>query len=546
MKHIVVVGGGTAGWLTANYLSAKLGDSAGGAFRISLVESKDIPTIGVGEATTPSLRATMADIGADEYDFMRACNATFKHGILFVNWTRAPADDPEDAYFHPFERPLRAGTDGMEAYWLRGLDPSGRKFEDAVGIQHNLARLHLAPKNPDDRPYEAPIPYAYHLDAGLLADALKRLGKQREVKHVVDTITGVDADATGLIKGLQLAGGETLAGDIFIDCSGFASILIEKHYGREFKDCNGILFCDAAAACQIPNAGGEARIAPFTRSTAKENGWIWDIGLSNRRGTGYVYSTRHAGQEEAHKVLREYIRASVEPARAAEVDALPIRDLKFRVGYRPEQWHRNCVAAGLSSGFIEPLESTGIHLVEQSAWALASMIPRFFNGLEPQKQFNLIMSSHYEMAMNFVKYHYLLSQRADSDFWKENRDPASWTPWLREKVEQWRGSYPDIYDLERLHTIFDHASYQYVYFGMEGRPKISTIGGKRDKFAVAVFNRVSGGLENAKKRLPGHEAFLAAIHERRREGAAGIEVQQVERLAKVNTSIRNIPNNYTA
>ena len=533
MKHIVVVGGGTAGWLTADYLAAKLGDHSGDGLKISLVEAKDIPTIGVGEATTPSLRATMADIGVDEYDFMRVCNATFKHGILFANWTHTPEEDADDAYFHPFERPLRAGTDGLESYWLRGLDADKRDFDDAVSIQYALARDHLAPKSPNDRPYDSPIPYAYHLDAGLLADSLKAIGMQRGVNHIVGRIIGLDVNETGEVSALQLESGDSVSGDLYIDCSGFASILIGKHYDREFADRSDVLFCDSAVACQVPNKP-EQRIAPYTRSTAMPNGWIWDIGLSNRRGTGHVYSSRHTDGETAEAELRAYI--------GSDANGLPARHLKFRVGYRPEQWYRNCVAVGLSGGFIEPLESTGIHLIEQSAWALAAMIPRYFSGIEPQSSYNSIMSSHYEMAINFVKYHYLLSKRTDTDFWRENVDPKSWTPWLREKVEQWEKCYPDVYDLERLHSIFDHASYQYVYFGMEGRPKLSDVGGLRDRYAQSVFEKVSAGLANARQRLPSHEDFLREIH---RHDGDGAQIQPVEALSKVNASIRNIPNNYT-
>ena len=533
MKQIVVLGGGTAGWLTADYLAAKLGDQSGKGLKICLVEAQDIPTIGVGEATTPSLRATLADIGLDEYDFMRVCNATFKHGILFANWTYAREQKPHDAYFHPFERPLRAGTDGLETYWLRGLDALKRPFEDAVSIQHALAAEHLAPKSPSDRPYDSPIPYAYHLDAGLLADALKQVGKQRSVKHVIGTVNGLISSDDGLITGLRFESGEVLEGDLFIDCSGFASVLIEKHYQREFKDYSEVLFCDGAVTCQVPNQPRQT-IPPYTRSTAMPDGWIWDIGLSNRRGTGYVYSSRHVDGDRAEAALRQYLGPAA--------NGLPARHLRFRVGYRPQQWYRNCVAVGLSSGFIEPLESTGIHLVEQSAWALAAMIPRFFNGLEPHASYNAIMSSHYEMAINFVKYHYILSKRTDSTFWTENVDSKTWTPWLQEKVAQWKKSYPDVYDLERLHSIFDHASYQYVFFGMEGRPKVGSIGGNRDRYAASIFEKVSAGLDNARKRLPSHEQFLKEIHNRSGQGVA---VQPVEALSKVNASIRNIPNNYT-
>ena len=530
MSRIVIVGGGTSGWLTAAYLAAKLGDTSGKKLDISLIESSDIATIGVGEATTPSIRATLADIGFDENEFMRASHATFKHGILFSNWTHSPNEDPTDEYFHPFERPLRAGTDGLESYWLRGLDPLKRKFEDSVSIQHTLARLNLAPKSVKDRPYDSPIPYAYHLDAGLLAEALKKLALIRGVNHIVDTVLSVDPDDKGDICALQLESGKKVAGDLFIDCSGFVSLLIGKHFKQDFKDCSDVLFCDSAVTMQVPNTPNQI-IPPYTRSTATKNGWIWDIGLSNRRGTGYVYSSKHTTASEAEAELSKY-NGSV---------SQPMRHLKFKVGHRPTQWFKNCVAVGLSGGFIEPLESTGIHLVEQAIWSLASMIPRYLNGLSPQVQFNKIMSNHYEMAINFVKYHYILSQRQDSQFWLDNINPKSWTPWLRARVEEWQGSYPDIYDLEYLHSIFDHASYQYVYFGMQGQPKIHSVGGRRDAFAVKIFDRVSNGVANAKSRLPDHNAYLEQIHSLH---SGQLKAQDINDTAKVNATIRSIPNNY--
>ena len=533
MKRIVVVGGGPAGWLTAAYLAAKLGENSDQKLKITLIESSDIPTISVGEATTPSLRATLADIGLDENEFMRACNATFKHGILFSNWTHAPNVDPDDEYFHPFERPLRAGTDGLEGYWLRGLDPQNRKFEDAVSIQHQLAKSNLAPKSVNDRPYDSPIPYAYHLDAGLLADVLKKSGKTHGVEHVVDTVLSVESASNGDISDIKLASGKIISGDFFIDCSGFSSILIGKHYKQTFKDCSRVLFCDSAVTMQIPNSPNQT-IPPYTRSTACANGWIWDIGLKNRRGVGYVYSSTYIDKNEAEKELKKYL--------GDNMSEIPVRHINFRVGYRETQWHKNCVAVGLSSGFIEPLESTGIHLVEQAVWSLVSMLPRYFNGINPQSQFNKIIANHYEMAINFVKYHYLLSKREDSQFWLDNVDEKSWTPWLRERVETWQGSYPDIYDLEYLHSIFDHASYQFVYFGMEGRPKINSLGGRRDKFATKIFDRVSKGVVNAKSRLPNHNEYLNQIHKGSNDS---VRVRDVETMATVNASIRTLPNNYT-
>jgi len=533
MKNIVIVGGGTSGWLSAAYLVSKLGHEEKDGLRFTLIESSDIPTIGVGEATTPSIRSTLADIGFDEFDFMRMSDATFKHGILFRNWTHTPEDNKKDEYFHPFERPLRAGTDGMENYWLKGLDLHKRPFHDAISIQHQVARAGLSPKTAQDQPYDAPLPYAYHLDAGKLAEALKKAAKTRGVKHIVDTITEIKLEKNGNIGALQLKSGQVVTGDLFIDCSGFSSMLINK-LDDSFEDLSKVLFCNAAVTLQVPLKVGE-KIKPYTTSTAVENGWIWDIGLNNRRGVGYVYSANHCSQAEAEAELRHYLGLS-------DDEGIP-RLLKFKVGYKKNQWKNNCIAVGLSSGFIEPLESTGIHLVEQAVWALSTLIPRYFNQCPCQDTYNSLMGEHYQHAANFVKYHYLLTKRTDSKFWIENTNSASWTPWLREKISIWENSYPDIYDLQNLHTIFDHASYQYVYFGMEGRPKLGPIGGRRQAFATRIFSRVEDGVNNAICRLPPHDDLLHQINHGPKDNGLDFTIN-TEKNSKINTSIRNIPSNY--
>lgn len=536
MKNIVIVGGGTSGWLSAAYLAAKLGHKGKNDIQFTVIESSDIPTIGVGEATTPSIRATLADIGFDEFDFMRLSDATFKHGILFKNWTHAPEDNETDEYFHPFERPLRAGTDGMEDYWLRGLDSLNRPFQDAVSIQHQVARKGLAPKSAQEPPYDAPLPYAYHLDAGKLAIALKKAAKARGVNHIIDTITDINIDDNGNIKELSLASGQKIQGDLFIDCSGFSGLLISKLTTDDFEDLSKVLFCNSAVTIQVPYKENE-KVKPYTTSTAVKNGWIWDIGLNSRRGVGHVYSSEYCSQAEAETELRNYLGLKENEGNA--------RLLKFNLGYKKQQWKNNCIAVGLSSGFLEPLESTGIHLVEQAVWALSSLIPRYFSDSPCQTTFNEVMTEHYQHAANFVKYHYLLTKRTDSQFWLDNTNPETWTPWLREKIAIWENSYPDIYDLQNLHTIFDHASYQYVYFGMEGKPELGPIGGRREQFAKRIFNRVHDGVKNAIKRLPSHDSLLQNIQkiEPEKQNDYGYNIEQ---NSKINTSIRNIPSNFKA
>ena len=610
MQHIVIVGGGTSGWLTAAYLASKLGSYSNTPLQFTLIESSDIPIIGVGEATTPSIRATLADIGFDEFDFMQLCDATFKHGILFRGWNSPELDNsperenspeldnspelgnsPErlnakvndleqaNSYFHPFERPLRAGTDGLENYWLRQLDPLNRPFHDAVSIQHQVAMAGLAPKTQNDKPYDAPLPYAYHLDAGKLASALKQAAKQRGVQHKIATIADITLKHQQ-IDSLTTTTGEKITADLFIDCTGFSGKLISQLPKQQFKDYNHILFCNAAVTVQLPytsstNTAQQQTIQPYTSATAEKNGWTWDIALTTRRGIGHVYSRHHQSPEQAEQVLQDYLAREYPAALEQHGKQLNTRHLNFNVGYRPKQWQGNCVSVGLSAGFLEPLESTGIHLVEQAIWALSSLIPRYLaqqsgannpssssaetnsiqkNATRIQASFNQLMNDHYEHAIHFVKYHYILSQRKDSQFWLDNVNEASWTPWLKEQVANWQFGYPDIYDMRNLHTIFDHGSYQYVFFGMNGKPNLGDIGGKRQQFAQRIFHRVEQGVSNAKQRLPSHLSLLHHIHKRVNtsniNGSHSSENTNLEKNAmqnaQVNSSIRGVPNNYKA
>ncbi len=507
-KHVVIVGGGTAGWLSACYLVSRLAGDAKPKPRLTLIESSDVPPIGVGEATVPSLRDTIAALGVDEYTFMRECDATFKHGIRFVQWCHAPGEKPGEHYFHPFERPLKAGFDSLAGYWLNGKDPHAREFFDAVSVQQRVAAACLAPKRFEDRSYAGPMPYAYHLDAGKLAGFLKRLGIARGVRHVIGNVTGIEATAQGDIGRLLLDDSRSIAGDVFIDCSGFLGLLIEKHYSATFNDLSHILFCDKAVACQVPNAEQNQQIRPYTTATAQTAGWIWDIGLKNRRGTGHVFSSRYMSADEAEAVLRDYI--------GPQTADLKYRTLDMKVGYRDQHWVGNCVAVGLSGGFIEPLESTGIHLIEVALNMLVQMLPRYFNGGSPHARFNEIMRNHYDIVIDFVKLHYYLTSRSDSPFWIDNAAAESATPELAEKVEAWRSGYPDVYDMRFIHSIFDHMSYQYILFGMGRRPGHSAnLGGNNHAVADNIFRNTYAAYDKAVEVLPDHRQIIERIHEAR-------------------------------
>lgn len=509
MAKIIIVGGGTAGWLTASYLASRLQIISNDQLNITLIESSDIPPIGVGEATTPTIRGTLAVIGITEAEFLKKCDATFKHGIKFVGWNPVSPDNQEHYYFHPFERPLSAAGDNLAGHWVDDLDPYKRNFADAVSIQNIVSSHNLAPKKATDPGYSGPMPYAYHLDAGKLALLLKARALKLGVNHVVSSVESVSLHENGDVERVSLSNGQEIAADIFVDCSGFLALLIEKELKEPFIDVSDILFCDRAVACQVPCPDTKVEIKPYTTATAQSAGWIWDVGLTNRRGTGHVYASRYQSQDEAEALLRSYI--------GPDAEALTFRHLKMRIGYRERQWRSNCIAIGLSSGFVEPLESTGIHLIEQSVALLSELLPRFLRGDgvqkdAPRQQYNLHMKHHYESIIDFIKFHYFLSKRRDSAFWRDNAMPETCKADMLEKMQAWEIGCPSVYDFSALHSTFDHTSYQYVMFGLGHRPhsKFSYAGAQKQR-AIEIFKNVHVAVSRAFDVLPEHRQCLETI-----------------------------------
>lgn len=464
VQDVLIVGGGTAGWLTAAYLAKTLGCGAPGAVRITLVEASDIPIIGVGEGSFPSLRGTLAAIGIDEARFVRECQATFKQGIRFDHWVRPPGTPGHDHYFHPFNQPSqRPGGPELLPYWLLGAAGKGTAFAAATTMQKRTADAHRAPKRAGDPDFTGPMNYAYHFDAGRVATLLAQQARSLGVAHVLATVERVQQAADGSIAAVVTREHGALAADLFVDCTGFRAALIGGALGSPLRSEADTLFVDRALALQVPHAqtdaAADAPIASYTISTAHEAGWTWDIGLQQRRGIGYVYSSRHSSDERAEQVLRAHIGPAA--------DGLSARRLNLEVGYRERQWVKNCVAVGLSSGFVEPLEASGVGLVETAAYLIAHLFP-FDGDMGPVAQrFNDFMRQRYERVVDFVKLHYALTQRTDSAFWRDNTDPASLPAGLRERLAMWRCRPPHRLDFDTDREMYPPSSWQYVLYGME-------------------------------------------------------------------------------
>ena len=505
LKSILIVGGGTAGWLTANYLARVLNAASQQSVQIRLVESADIGILGVGEGTFPSIRGTLSAIGLDEARFLRGATATFKQGIKFIDWVRPPGTPGTDHYFHPFSLPSQRGdSPELLPYWLLGAAP-GTAFAEAATMQKRVVDAFRGPKRSSDNEYQGRLNYAYHFDAARFAALLAEHGRSLGVAHTLATVENVELDETGAIARVVTREAGAISADLYVDCSGFRAALIGKALGSEFKSAKDTLFVDRAVAIQVPYARPDTPIPSYTISTAHEAGWTWDIGLHARRGVGYVYSTRHTDDTRAEEVLRRYIGPAA--------DGLSARVLKFEAGFRPEQWRRNCVAVGLSAGFVEPLESTGIGLIEIAAYLIAHLFPRDGEMTRVAKLFNESMSARYERIFDFIKMHYCLSQRRDSTFWIDNADPASVPDTLKDRLAMWRCRPPHRLDFLSDIEMFLPASWQYILYGMEFRTDLESARAAYTQVDAArrEFEMIRALGTHAVNDLPDHRALVEAI-----------------------------------
>ena len=503
VRRIVIVGGGSAGWLVAAVLAVDHAAATTEGLQITLLEAPGIPPIGVGEGTWPSMRDTLHKIGLAESDLVRDCDASFKQGSRFDGWVSGAAGDH---YSHPFALPQGYTEADLVGTWLaRHAD---RPFAEVVSFQPQLCAGGLAPKQVTTPEYAAVANYAYHFDAGKFGLLLRRhCTEQLGVRHVCDEMIGVQSHANGDIAAVQTRDHGALAADLFVDCTGLPSLLLGRHYGVPLVSQRQVLFNDRALALQVPYPQPDSPIASQTLATAQRNGWIWDIGLPTRRGVGHVYSSAHCTDDEAEQALRRYIHASAGPA-----DLPAARRLRFEPGYRAEFWHRNCIAIGLSSGFIEPLEASALALVELSAHALSAQMPATRAAMDiVARQFNQAFSYRWERVIDFLKLHYVLSQRRDTDYWRDHTASASMPERLRELLMLWRHRPPSHYDLARIEEVFPSASYQYVLYGMGFRPEASHRRAEAPALAEHHFREAAALAARMRPALPGHRALITHI-----------------------------------
>ncbi len=394
IKRVVIAGGGTAGWMAAAAFAKLLGKN----LEVSLVESDDIPTVGVGEATIPTLHIFHRLLGIEEKDFMAETNATFKLGISFENWK-----DVNQDYIHSFGF---LGQDcwacGFQHFWLKGMQKGLASEIGDYCPEHLAARegRFAVMANQD-------LNHAYHLDAGLYAKYLRNIAETHGAKRVEGKIKDVNlCSQTGYIESLTLASGKVVEGDLFLDCTGFRGLLIEDALHTGYEDWSHYLPCDSAVAVQTKSVGDPV---PYTRSIARESGWQWRIPLQNRTGNGLVFCSKYMSDDEAIEFLLNNVEG--EPINQPRV-------IKYKTGTRLKHWNKNCIAVGLSSGFIEPLESTGIHLFQRAIVRLMQLMPNRGINQADIDEFNAQTKAECDNIRDFIILHYHLTDRTDSKFWR--------------------------------------------------------------------------------------------------------------------------------
>ena len=488
--NVVIVGGGTAGWMTAAALAGMLGPSVA---HVRLLESDEIGTVGVGEATLPHMREFNDAVGIIEADMMRRTNATFKLGIEFVDWGYRGS-----SYIHPFGafgRPL--GGVAFHHQWLRAR--AAGRAEPLADYSFAIAAARAGrfdTPDPDPSAAASTFDYAYHFDASLYARYLRTFCERRGVKRTEGRVVDVALDGEdGRIRAVTLASGEVIEGDLFVDCSGFRALLIEGALGAEYDDWTRWLPCDRAWA--VPSGKLDV-IPPFTRATARGAGWQWRIPLQHRTGNGYIFGSAFIGENAAADALT----ASLGEDRLADP-----RLLRFKAGRRRASWRRNCVAVGLASGFLEPLESTSIYLIQAAAMALVRLFPEREVDPALADAFNREMDVQYARIRDFLILHYHLNDRDDGELWRHCRNmevPDS----LAEKLALFRHSgfvqaYKD--------GLFTPPSWLSVYHGQGLEPA-----SYQPRAALMPMDALSGELDDLLRRIrsgvaamPSHDRFIA-------------------------------------
>ncbi len=518
--RVVIVGGGTAGWMTAAYLSRAFNQK----LDIQLVESPDIGAIGVGEATFSTIRLFFEYLGLQEEDWMHECNASYKLAIRFVDWNRE-----RHHFYHPFQRFDSVEGSSLIEWWLKSK-PAEAPFDYSCFSVPSICDSQRAPRFHDGHVFDEKVrtylseendrkalhleelkiqyPYAYHFDASLIAAFLSRYAKERGVRHIPDEVLDVQLAENGFIDSIQLARHGRVRGDLFVDCTGFRGLLINKALNEPFTSFAESLPCDRAIAMQVPSDPAHHGINPYTTATALSSGWVWDIPLFHRVGTGYVYCSAFQSPEQAEQEFRNYLgvrSASCTP-----------KHIKIRVGRSNNSWVKNCVAIGLSSGFVEPLESTGIFFIQHGIEQLVAHFPAKMIEEDVVRSYNRLVADVVDGVREFLTLHYAASTRCDTPFWKATKTDFVIPPELSERLKLWKRRLPTNRSINPRYHGFEAYSYAVMLLGLGHHPETSSpaLDYRDDRPALAAFDSIRRETQRLVQELPPLHNYLAHRYKR--------------------------------
>lgn len=523
-RKMVIVGGGSAGWMAAAYLQAALAKNPRGDVEITLIESPDIPRISVGEATVPNIHHILTTIGIQLLDFMKATDATFKQSIKYVDWVQ----NDGSFYHHPFSRYKSQPLDTAGLDWLNsnGAVP----FMETVSAQPQICDMGLAPLMLTKWDFGPPLTYAFHMNAQKFADLLTKIATERGATHLRDNVVDMEMKEDGNIAAVLTETGQRIEADLFVDCTGFRAALIEKKLDVGWDDCSQWLLCDRASVMHIPyDHYYPGSVRPYTTATALSNGWVWDIPLQNARSIGYVHSSGYISEEDAEKELRKY--------GGPHSEELSSRQIKFKVGRREKAWVKNCISIGLSGGFIEPLESTGLYLSDLASVMLAEHFPFRDEDNEAMAfRVNRVMTNRFYEILDFINMHYCLTKRTDTEFWREVQKPERINDRLKAKFDYWKIKPPSASDFEDQMLpnqsgapmaknsfpgdhrapidgagLWDFHSYECIMYGMDYL--VDEYRGKNGKpLGLPPMPRdILSRIQAAPQKLPPHEIWLQRV-----------------------------------
>ena len=516
VRNIVIVGGGTAGWMTASYLWKALA----GTVKITLIEAPSIPKIGVGEATVPNLQPVFFDfLGIAEEDWMRRCNGAFKGAVKFVNWRKTPQGG-KSHFYHPFG--IIPNCDGapLTHYWVKNYQ-DGRTTEPvdySCFMELPLLDAKLAPRQANGgRAYR----YAWHFDAHLVAEFLRELSVGWGVKHVADEIEQVVMSGEGGIEAVTTKRNGRLTADLFVDCTGFRGLLINKALAEPFVDMSDHLFCNSAVATAVGINEERDGIEPYTTSVAMRHGWTWKIPMMGKIGTGYVYSSNFVSQDEA---TGDFLKLW-----GLKDNTPNLNHIRFRVGRNRRAWVKNCVSIGLSSCFLEPLESTGIYFIYAAIHQLVKYFPdRTFNPVL-RDTFNRNIETMFDDSRDFIQAHFLSTERDDTPFWLANKQELKQSDNIKDKLAMYDAGLPinmPYTDEDTYYNAFEvefdnywtNGSYYSILAGMGRRPKrvLPRLQHRADSVtkADALFAKVRDRTSALATQLPSNYELLKSIHRR--------------------------------